>query len=294
MNTTMTTHSIIQYSINLHISRVNILALNFIRSKNMDDYIISFGKYKGNTFKWVADNHLGYCYWVARLGRKFRAQNDFKKYCYKLINELRKGRINNNNNRVRIPIQRNTSNSPPSPPSPPLPLSSPSTDSTNNEHKNDVAKTEDSVNDSETVEQDDNNDLPKDIEITQNDINADDLDDDLECEITPTRRLIYHSGCYLIQLHSDYLLGNNRYKVGRSKNLLSRLKAKEYTNAHIISVRGCDDSVRCEKELLATFRTCFKPIVQSSTGTYGDEYFEGDIVDMIAIFEIICNKYFKK
>lgn len=102
---------------------------------------------------------------------------------------------------------------------------------------------------------------------------------------------IHHCGCYLIQLQQDIIANNNVYKVGRSNDLLKRLNSTEYKKARIISVRGLEDSINCEKEIIQTFDSLFKPIKRSIIGSTGNEYFEGDIKMMRAIFEVICNKY---
>lgn len=98
-----------------------------------------------------------------------------------------------------------------------------------------------------------------------------------------------HQGCYLIQLAVDK--GTDKYKIGRSGNLLKRLNSTEYRNAYIYSVMYVNDEKECEKKLITTFKTKFIIVNQSVDGGYGRELFRGNIIEMIKEFTNICLEY---
>lgn len=98
-----------------------------------------------------------------------------------------------------------------------------------------------------------------------------------------------HQGCYLIQLAVDK--GTDKYKIGRSGNLLKRLNSTEYRNAYIYSVMYVNDEKECEKKLITTFKTKFIIVNQSVDGGYGRELFRGNIIEMIKEFMNVCLEY---
>lgn len=98
-----------------------------------------------------------------------------------------------------------------------------------------------------------------------------------------------HQGCYLIQLAVDK--GTDKYKIGRSGNLLKRLNSTEYRNAYIYNVMYVNDEKECEKKLITTFKTKFIIVNQSVDGSYGRELFRGNIIEMIKEFMNVCLEY---
>lgn len=98
-----------------------------------------------------------------------------------------------------------------------------------------------------------------------------------------------HSGCYLLQLNCDK--GSNKYKIGKSFNLLTRLKSTEYRNAFIKSCCYVSDINNCEKELISRFNSKFININDSEEGGFGNEIFEGNIKEMMNEFWDVCKKY---
>lgn len=98
-----------------------------------------------------------------------------------------------------------------------------------------------------------------------------------------------HSGCYLLQLNCDK--GSNKYKIGKSSNLLTRLKSTEYRNAFIKSCCYVSDINNCEKELISRFNSKFININDSEEGGFGNEIFEGNIKEMMNEFWDVCKKY---
>lgn len=98
-----------------------------------------------------------------------------------------------------------------------------------------------------------------------------------------------HQGCYLLQLNCDE--GSNKYKIGKAKNLLERLKSTEYKNAFIYSTQFVQDEDLCEREIIREFTSKFELIRYDTTGGFGSEMFAGDIKEMVKLFQEICNRY---
>lgn len=101
-----------------------------------------------------------------------------------------------------------------------------------------------------------------------------------------------HGGCYLLQREVDHDQKNNRYKIGKGENVIQRVgKESSYKNAYIKCIIGVRDPDACEKDIINVFRYKFKNIKEAERGSYGNEIFEGDINDMLSVFQSICNKY---
>ena len=98
-----------------------------------------------------------------------------------------------------------------------------------------------------------------------------------------------HQGCYLIQLNCDK--DTDKYKIGKSENLLTRLKSTEYRNAFIYTVMFVQDETACEKEIIKEFTSKYKLIDKDVSGNFGKETFRGDIREMMQDFQDICWKY---
>lgn len=98
-----------------------------------------------------------------------------------------------------------------------------------------------------------------------------------------------HQGCYLLQLNCDE--GSNKYKIGKAKNLLERLKSTEYKNAFIYSTQFVQDEDACEREIIREFTSKFELVRHDTTGGFGSEMFAGDIKEMVRLFQEICNSY---
>ena len=98
-----------------------------------------------------------------------------------------------------------------------------------------------------------------------------------------------HQGCYLIQLNCDE--GTNKYKLGKSENLLKRLKSAEYKNAFIYMVCYVSDIDECENELIREFTSHFTQVLSDDRGNYGREMFSGAINEMMDLFYEICSKF---
>jgi len=76
-------------------------------------------------------------------------------------------------------------------------------------------------------------------------------------------------GVYLIHTRECFKLKEEIYKIGRSHNIDNRVK--QYAKgSKILSLISCENSIQCEKELIALFKIHF---MQSKE--YGSEYFEG-------------------
>lgn len=98
-----------------------------------------------------------------------------------------------------------------------------------------------------------------------------------------------HQGCYLLQRNCDE--GSNKYKIGKSGNLLDRLKSAEYRNAFIYLAQFVQDEDACEREIIREFSSKFEVIKNDSTGSFGSETFAGDIKEMIKLFQEICDRF---
>lgn len=95
--------------------------------------------------------------------------------------------------------------------------------------------------------------------------------------------------CYLIQLYADK--GTDKYKIGRTKDIEYRLKAPEYRNAVVYETIQLFHSVQCETEIIRTFRDKFIQVRQDDKGSYGKEYFRGELDEIRKLFKEICSKY---
>ena len=92
-------------------------------------------------------------------------------------------------------------------------------------------------------------------------------------------------GIYLLREREFTRLNENIYKIGRSINIKTRMNSYP-KGSNIELMMGCNDSIKCEKQLLEIFRTTF---IQRKE--YGSEYFEGDKQEMIAIITNVLNKF---
>lgn len=88
-------------------------------------------------------------------------------------------------------------------------------------------------------------------------------------------------GIYLIHIREFIITNKNIFKLGRSHNIDTRM-GRYPKGSSIIAQLECCNSVQCEKDLLALFKSKF---VQQKY--YGIEYFEGDKYDMM---DVICNE----
>ena len=88
-------------------------------------------------------------------------------------------------------------------------------------------------------------------------------------------------GIYLIQIKDIVITNNNIYKIGRSHNIITRIKKYPKGSSAIVLLECCN-SVQCEKDLLSIFKQKF-----TQNKYYGLEYFEGDKIDMM---EVICKE----
>jgi hypothetical protein len=91
-------------------------------------------------------------------------------------------------------------------------------------------------------------------------------------------------GIYLLREREFARLNENIYKIGRSINIKTRMNSYP-KGSDIELMMGCNDSIKCEKQLLEIFRNTF---IQRKE--YGSEYFEGDKQEMIAIITNFLNK----
>ena len=85
-------------------------------------------------------------------------------------------------------------------------------------------------------------------------------------------------GIYLLREREFIRLNEDIYKIGRSKHIKTRMNSYP-KGSDIELMMGCNDSIKCEKQLLEIFRTTF---IQRKE--YGSEYFEGDKQEMIKIY----------
>ena len=96
-------------------------------------------------------------------------------------------------------------------------------------------------------------------------------------------------GVYII--HTREFINANLpiYKLGRSNNLSNRVK--QYPNgSNIMCIMHCSNSILCEKNLIELF---IKIFIRKKN--YGNEYFEGDIDEMIfTIFNYLYKDKFIK
>ena len=91
-------------------------------------------------------------------------------------------------------------------------------------------------------------------------------------------------GIYLLREREFARLNETIYKIGRSINIKTRMNSYP-KGSDIELMMGCNDSIKCEKQLLEIFRNTF---IQRKE--YGSEYFEGDKQEMIAIITNFLNK----
>ena len=91
-------------------------------------------------------------------------------------------------------------------------------------------------------------------------------------------------GIYLLREREFIRLNEDIYKIGRSKHIKTRMNS--YPKGSVIELMiGCSNSIQCEKDLLAIFRS--KYIEHKE---YGAEYFEGNKLDMINTITTYLNK----
>ena len=87
-------------------------------------------------------------------------------------------------------------------------------------------------------------------------------------------------GIYLVKI-KDIISNINIYKIGRSHNIINRIKKYSKGSSTIVLLECCN-SVQCEKDLISLFKVKFK-----QNKHYGLEYFEGDKYDMM---DVICKE----
>ena len=93
-------------------------------------------------------------------------------------------------------------------------------------------------------------------------------------------------GVYLIHTRECISIEKCVYKFGRSFTVSNRVKQYPQ-NSNVEFMMSCNNSVKCEKEILKLLRAKFK-----QASLYGSEYFEGDKHLMIEIiFNYINGKY---
>ena len=74
---------------------------------------------------------------------------------------------------------------------------------------------------------------------------------------------------YLIHTRECFRLKEEIYKLGRSHDVDNRVR--QYAKgSKILCLTSCENSIQCEKELIALFKIHFKHAKE-----YGHEYFEG-------------------
>ena len=106
---------------------------------------------------------------------------------------------------------------------------------------------------------------------------------------TDIQKKVGHQACYLLQLSCDRY--DDKYKIGKSKNIIERLQSTEYRNAYIYMVIRVFDEDDCERKLIQVFSNEFEQIKNDDEGSYGNEIFKGDINKMMDLFYTICMKY---
>ena len=95
--------------------------------------------------------------------------------------------------------------------------------------------------------------------------------------------------CYLLQIYADN--GTDKYKIGRTNNIKSRLRSAEYRNAIVHETIQLNDSRKCESEIIREFKKEFVQVTKDDKGGYGKEYFRGELDEMLKKFKEICSKY---
>lgn len=96
-------------------------------------------------------------------------------------------------------------------------------------------------------------------------------------------------GVYIMHTREFFNANLPIYKLGRSHNLSKRVKQYPI-GSNIMCIIYCSNSILCEKKLILLFTKLF-----IRKKTYGNEYFEGDIDDMIfTIFKYLYKDKFKK
>jgi hypothetical protein len=89
---------------------------------------------------------------------------------------------------------------------------------------------------------------------------------------------------YIIQLRESIRLGEDVYKIGKSKKMHTRIK--QYPKgSKVIMLIEVDDCNICEKNVIKDFKMKFK-----QRRDLGTEYFEGNINEMIDYYKSICIK----
>ena len=95
--------------------------------------------------------------------------------------------------------------------------------------------------------------------------------------------------CYFLQIYADN--GTDKYKIGRTNNIKSRLRSAEYRNAIVHETIQLNDSRKCESEIIREFKKEFVQVTKDDKGGYGKEYFRGELDEMLKKFKEICSKY---
>lgn len=98
-----------------------------------------------------------------------------------------------------------------------------------------------------------------------------------------------HQGCYLTQLNCDS--GSDKYKIGKAKNIQTRIKSDTYRNCFIYMIMYVSDENECEKEIIREFDSHFTQVSHDTTGNYGRETYRGNVKEMMKLFYEICSKY---
>ena len=97
-----------------------------------------------------------------------------------------------------------------------------------------------------------------------------------------------YSGLYLLIKHNIYIANKTIYKIGKSINLHKRLY--EYPkSSYLYLLILCDDINKHERELINLFKIKF--ILERS---YGQEYFSGNILDMIHQIKLYTQTHIAK
>jgi hypothetical protein len=105
--------------------------------------------------------------------------------------------------------------------------------------------------------------------------------------------------CYLIQLQSDRISNFSSFKIGKSIDILTRMRTKEYQHARIICIMQVNNCTECENEIKRIFNakfavvpTGYKNETSSINGPVeGNEHFVGDVSEIRYEFINICNSF---
>ncbi len=92
---------------------------------------------------------------------------------------------------------------------------------------------------------------------------------------------------YLLETRESVRLGDQIYKIGKSKQEAFKRFDQYPTGSILITYEMCFDCDKIEKQLIKIFNTKYK-----NTSIYGKEYFHGNLADMRAdIFNCINQEY---